>query len=141
MPAEQADALVSEVIEQITRMFANEHSSLEGQWNQGTDVSTEDLRKALQPLTRKLAVRLARKQKVAGLWLNSRPVVFRGYDSLTQGAGFLNAKGAVDLAKFFRRLRPLTMCTSVFGTAASERRSERICGVGCASTGCQTEKR
>jgi hypothetical protein len=45
---EQADALVSEVIEQITQMFANEHSSLEGQWNQGNDVSTEDLRKALQ---------------------------------------------------------------------------------------------
>jgi hypothetical protein len=45
---EQADALVSEVIEQITQMFANEHSSLEGQWNQDNDVSTEDLRKALQ---------------------------------------------------------------------------------------------
>ena len=43
-----ADGLVSEVIEQITQMFANEHSSLEGQWNQGNDVSTEDLRKALQ---------------------------------------------------------------------------------------------
>jgi hypothetical protein len=45
---QQADTLVSEVIEQITQMFANEHSSLEGQWNQGNDVSTEDLRKALQ---------------------------------------------------------------------------------------------
>jgi len=45
---QQADALVSEVIEQITQMFTNEHSLLEGQWNQGNDVSTEDLRKALQ---------------------------------------------------------------------------------------------
>jgi len=45
---QQADALVSDVIEQITQMFGNEHSSLEGQWNQGNDVSTEDLRKALQ---------------------------------------------------------------------------------------------
>lgn len=45
---QQADALVSEVIENITQMFANEHSSLEGQWNQGNEVSTEDLRKALQ---------------------------------------------------------------------------------------------
>ncbi len=45
---QQADALVSEVIEQITQMFAREHSSLEGQWNQGNDVSTEDLRMALQ---------------------------------------------------------------------------------------------
>jgi hypothetical protein len=45
---QQADALVSEVIEQITRMFANEHASLEGQWKQGNDVSTEDLRQALQ---------------------------------------------------------------------------------------------
>jgi len=43
-----ADALVSEVIGQITQMFATEHSSLEGQWKEGNDVSTEDLRKALQ---------------------------------------------------------------------------------------------
>jgi hypothetical protein len=45
---QQADALVTEVIEKITQMFVNEHSSLESQWNQGNDVSTEDLRKALQ---------------------------------------------------------------------------------------------
>jgi hypothetical protein len=45
---QQADALVSEVVEHITQMFATEHSSLEGQWKQGNDVSTEDLRKALQ---------------------------------------------------------------------------------------------
>ena len=45
---QQADVLVSEVIEQITQMFAKEHNSLEGQWNQGNDASTEDLRKALQ---------------------------------------------------------------------------------------------
>jgi len=45
---QQADALVAEVIEQITQMFASERSSLEGQWNQGSDVSTEDLRKVLQ---------------------------------------------------------------------------------------------
>jgi len=45
---QQADALVSEVVEQMTQMFANERSSLESQWNQGDDVSTEDLRMALQ---------------------------------------------------------------------------------------------
>jgi hypothetical protein len=45
---QQADALVSEVVDQITRMFATEHGTLEGQWKQGNDVSTEDLRKALQ---------------------------------------------------------------------------------------------
>jgi hypothetical protein len=45
---QQADALVAEVIEQITQTFTNERSSLEGQWNQGNDASTEDLRKALQ---------------------------------------------------------------------------------------------
>lgn len=48
LAVQQADALVSEVIGQITEMFANEHSSLEGQWKQGKDVSTEDLRQALQ---------------------------------------------------------------------------------------------
>ena len=45
---QQADALVSDVIKKITQMFANEHSSLEEQWKEGKDVSTEDLRKALQ---------------------------------------------------------------------------------------------
>ncbi len=45
---EQADALVTEVIMLITEMFNNEHRSLEGQWNKGNDVSTEDLRIALQ---------------------------------------------------------------------------------------------
>jgi hypothetical protein len=45
---QQADALVSEVIEKITQTFATERSSLEGQWKQSNDFSTEDLRKALQ---------------------------------------------------------------------------------------------
>jgi len=45
---QQADALVSEVIEKITKMFTSERSSLEGQWKEGNDVSTEDLRQALQ---------------------------------------------------------------------------------------------
>jgi hypothetical protein len=39
---------VSEVIEKITEMFSSERSSLEGQWKEGNDVSTEDLRQALQ---------------------------------------------------------------------------------------------
>jgi hypothetical protein len=43
---QQADALVSEVIAQITEKFAKERSSLESQWNQGS--ATEDLRKAFQ---------------------------------------------------------------------------------------------
>jgi len=45
---QQADALVSEVIKQITLMFAEEHSTLENQWSLGKDVSTEDLRNALK---------------------------------------------------------------------------------------------
>ena len=45
---QQADALVSEVIEKLTEMFSSERRSLEGQWKEGNDVSTEDLRKALQ---------------------------------------------------------------------------------------------
>jgi hypothetical protein len=44
---QEADSLVSEVIEQLTQMFAHEHSALESKWNQGNDVSTEDLRQAL----------------------------------------------------------------------------------------------
>ena len=45
---QQADELVSDAVENIARMFASERSSLESQWNQGMDVSTEDLRKTLQ---------------------------------------------------------------------------------------------
>ena len=45
---QQADALVSEVIDKIIAMFSKERSSLESQWREGKDVSTEDLRQALQ---------------------------------------------------------------------------------------------
>ena len=45
---QQADELVSEVIGQITQIFAKEHNSLEGQWKQDVGFSTEDLRIALQ---------------------------------------------------------------------------------------------
>jgi hypothetical protein len=45
---QQADALVSELIAEITRTFADELGALESQWRQGSDVSTEQLRLALQ---------------------------------------------------------------------------------------------
>ena len=45
---QHAHVLVAEVIEKITQQFANEHSALESQWKEGKDVSTEDLRQALQ---------------------------------------------------------------------------------------------
>lgn len=45
---EQADQLVANVMERITSGFAQERSSLEKQWDRGDNVSTEDLRVALQ---------------------------------------------------------------------------------------------
>jgi hypothetical protein len=45
---EQADALVAGVMKRLAETFANERSKLEGQWSRGDDVSTEDLRVALQ---------------------------------------------------------------------------------------------
>ncbi len=45
---EQADNLVAEVMQDLARTFANEKDKLEGQWGKGQDVSTEDLRQALQ---------------------------------------------------------------------------------------------
>ena len=45
---QRADELVSDVIELVTRMFSNEHNNLEVKWREGNDVSTEDLRQALQ---------------------------------------------------------------------------------------------
>lgn len=44
---EQADALVSQVVNRLTEVFARERASLEGQWAKGDDASTEDLRVAL----------------------------------------------------------------------------------------------
>lgn len=45
---EQADALVAGVMKRLAETFANERSKLDGQWSRGDDVSTEDLRVALQ---------------------------------------------------------------------------------------------
>ena len=43
-----ADGLVAELIDRLTRGFADERADLEGRWEQGSEVSTEDLRVALQ---------------------------------------------------------------------------------------------
>lgn len=45
---EKADSLVAEAIKRLAEIFARERSTLEQQWAQGSDVSTEDLRVALQ---------------------------------------------------------------------------------------------
>jgi hypothetical protein len=45
---EQADQLVATVMQRIAEGFANERSSLEKEWDSGNNISTEDLRVALQ---------------------------------------------------------------------------------------------
>ena len=45
---QQADALVSDVIKRIADSFSGERAQLEQQWDRGDNVSTEDLRVALQ---------------------------------------------------------------------------------------------
>jgi hypothetical protein len=45
---EQADQLVAQVMQDLARGFADERASLEHQWDKGDQVSTEDLRIALQ---------------------------------------------------------------------------------------------
>jgi len=45
---EQADELVAHVMKRLAEGFASERERLEGQWGRGEDVSTEDLRIALQ---------------------------------------------------------------------------------------------
>ena len=45
---QQADELVAGAIKRLAQTFADERSQLEGQWDRGDDVSTEDLRVALQ---------------------------------------------------------------------------------------------
>jgi hypothetical protein len=46
---EQADNLVAGTMKRLAEIFADERSKLEGQWDQGENVSTEDLRLALRP--------------------------------------------------------------------------------------------
>lgn len=45
---QKADGLVAEMMERLTEMFSEERTRLESQWERGGDVSTEDLRIALQ---------------------------------------------------------------------------------------------
>src|SRR5690349_20277746 len=45
---ERADELVATVISRLAQSFADERAKLEGDWSRGRDVSTEDLRQALQ---------------------------------------------------------------------------------------------
>jgi hypothetical protein len=45
---EQADGLVAELMQHLAKTFADERGRLESQWDQGDDVSTEDLRTAFQ---------------------------------------------------------------------------------------------
>jgi len=43
----QADALVADLMQRLAASFSNERERLEGQWDRGDEVSTEDLRVAL----------------------------------------------------------------------------------------------
>lgn len=45
---EDADGLVANVMQQLAEGFAGERERLEAQWGRGEDISTEDLRIALQ---------------------------------------------------------------------------------------------
>ncbi|MFZ0088688.1 MAG: hypothetical protein WAL63_04225, partial [Solirubrobacteraceae bacterium] len=45
---EDADGLVANVMQQLAEGFAMERERLEGQWGRGEDISTEELRVALQ---------------------------------------------------------------------------------------------
>jgi hypothetical protein len=44
---EQADALVADLMQRLAAGFSEERKHLESQWDEGDDVSTEDLRVAL----------------------------------------------------------------------------------------------
>ena len=45
---QEADALVAELMQRLTQMFASEREELESRWAGGDDVSTEDLRRGLR---------------------------------------------------------------------------------------------
>ena len=45
---EMADELVADLVRDLAQQFADERANLEGQWSRGEEVSTDDLRFALQ---------------------------------------------------------------------------------------------
>jgi hypothetical protein len=45
---EQADELVSSTMKRLSEIFSDERTKLEQQWDRGDNISTEDLRVALQ---------------------------------------------------------------------------------------------
>jgi hypothetical protein len=45
---QEADALVALVMKRLSEVFTNERTSLERQWGEGDEISTEDLRIALR---------------------------------------------------------------------------------------------
>jgi hypothetical protein len=45
---QEGDSLVAELMQRLAHSFAEERQTLEAQWDRGDDVSTEDLRVALQ---------------------------------------------------------------------------------------------
>jgi len=45
---ERADSLVAETMKRLAEMFSDERAKLEAQWGRGDNVTTEDLRVALQ---------------------------------------------------------------------------------------------
>ena len=45
---QEADALVALVMKRLSEVFTNERTSLERQWGEGDEISTEDLRVALR---------------------------------------------------------------------------------------------
>jgi hypothetical protein len=45
---QEGDSLVAELMQRLANSFAEERQALEAQWDRGDDVSTEDLRVALQ---------------------------------------------------------------------------------------------
>jgi hypothetical protein len=45
---QRADSLVAEAMKRLAEVFSKERANLEGQWDRGDNVTTEDLRIALQ---------------------------------------------------------------------------------------------
>ncbi|HTV72523.1 MAG TPA: hypothetical protein VME66_02310 [Candidatus Acidoferrales bacterium] len=45
---QQANDLVAQIVDELTQLFTQERTNLEGQWNRGEEADTEALRVALQ---------------------------------------------------------------------------------------------
>jgi hypothetical protein len=99
---QKADGLVASVIQSLAEVFAHERGRLEGEWSRGGDVTTEDLRVALQRyrafFDRLLSVSAGLESAVGGVGTHPAATTVGAAGGAAVGAKVGSAAGPVGTA-------------------------------------------